>query len=371
MSRMLVEPTLNTFELSPAALGVATPPAPGPLDTLGRPLKDLRLSIIDQCNFRCTYCMPKDVFTKDYPFLPSSSWLSFDQLVSLGEAFVQLGVDKIRVTGGEPLLRKGIESLIERLAKLKTLDGRDLDIALTTNGSLLASKARALKDAGLKRVTVSLDAIEDDIFGNTNGVGFPVARVLEGIDAALDTGLTPLKINMVVEKGVNDGQILPMARYFHRKPVDLRFIEYMDVGGAQAWHSDKIVPSDTILRQLQQHFSLTPISPTTPGETSVNYRFSSGAARVGFISSMSHPFCSACTRARVSADGQLFSCLFATGAMDLKPWLGVSTPKNALVDAIRSRWQRRDDRYSELRDEKRQLRSGKTYPTVRMSLVGG
>jgi cyclic pyranopterin phosphate synthase len=369
-----METALNTIELPSGAFASSAFSEAATLqtfDTLGRPLKDLRLSIIDQCNFRCTYCMPKEVFTKDYPFLSASDWLSFDQLVTLSDAFTRLGVEKIRLTGGEPLLRKGIETLIGRLARLKTRDGRDIDIALTTNGSLLADKAHALKAAGLKRVTVSLDALDDNIFRSMNGVGFPVARVLEGIDAALRAGLAPLKINVVIEKGVNHHQVLPLAQYFYRKPVDLRFIEYMDVGGAHGWRNDKIVPSDEIRNLLARHFPLTPVSHAAPGETSVNYRFTNGAARVGFISSMSHPFCSACSRARVSADGHLFSCLFATGSFDLKPHLAPSMSTIDLTNAIRSRWQQRDDRYSELREENRQRRNGKTYPTVRMSLVGG
>jgi GTP 3',8-cyclase len=311
--------------------------------------------------------MPKEVFTKDYPFLSSDEWLSFDQLFALCRAFTQLGVEKIRLTGGEPLLRKGLDTLIARLAPLNT------DIALTTNGSLLASRAHALKQAGLKRVTVSLDAIDDDLFARTNGVGFPVARVLEGIDAAIDAGLLPLKINVVVEKGVNESQILPLARHFHRRPVDLRFIEYMDVGGAHRWSNDRVVGSDHILALLRRHFPLAADHDADEGSTSVNYRFTNGLARVGFVSSMSHPFCSTCSRARVSADGQLFSCLFATQSFDLRPWLDASITPDELTGAIRSRWMQRDDRYSEMRggSTSNDDAARKRYPTVRMSLVGG
>lgn len=309
--------------------------------------------------------MPKDVFTKDYPFLSSDEWLSFDQMFTMCRAFMQLGVEKIRLTGGEPLLRKGLETLIARLATL------DTDLALTTNGSLLAARAHGLKQAGLKRVTVSLDAIDGDLFARMNGVGFPVARVLEGIDAAIDAGLAPLKINVVIEKGVNELQILPLARHFYRRPVDLRFIEYMDVGGAHGWSSDKIVRSDSILTLLRRHFSLEADSGGDTGSTSVNYRFADGLARVGFVSSMSHPFCSTCSRARVSADGQLFSCLFATQSFDLKPWLDAAITSDELIDVVRARWTQRDDRYSELRGTKPPQDSRKRYPTVRMSLVGG
>lgn len=344
---------------------------PAVVDALARPLKDLRLSVIDQCNFRCTYCMPKDVFTPDYPFLSASEWLSFDQMHALCRAFTVLGVEKIRLTGGEPLLRKGIEHLIQRLARLRTRSGEPVDIAMTTNGSLLGAKARALRDAGLGRVTVSLDAIEDTAFRRMNDVGFPVARVLAGIDEALAVGLAPLKINAVIERGVNDDQILPLAAYFHRLPVDLRFIEYMDVGGADAWRNDKVLPSEHILRTLQSRYTLTPERPTTADETSVNYRFANGSGRVGFISSMSKPFCSDCSRARVSADGKMFSCLFARESLDLKPWLDPSVSIAELNAAVRRRWRQRDDRYSEMREARRTGGSGKTYTTVRMSLVGG
>jgi cyclic pyranopterin phosphate synthase len=240
------------------------------IDTFGRVHRDLRISVTDRCNFRCTYCMPKDVFTPDYPFLASSEWLSFDQIHALCSAMTQLGVEKIRLTGGEPLLRKGIEHLIERLSVLRTPDGNPVDIAMTTNGSLLGPKARALRAAGLRRVTVSLDALDDATFRRMNDVGFPVARVLHRIDQALAAGLAPLKINAVIERGVNDDQILPLAQYFHRLPVDLRFIEYMDVGGAEAWRSDKVVPSASILRLLESRYTLTPERRANADETSAN-----------------------------------------------------------------------------------------------------
>lgn len=342
-----------------------------PVDALARPLKDLRLSVIDQCNFRCTYCMPKEVFKPGYPFLSSSEWLSIDQMHALCNAFTQLGVEKIRLTGGEPLLRKGIEHLIERLASMRTSSGAPVDIAMTSNGSLLGARARALRDAGLRRVTVSLDAIDDARFRRMNDVGFPVARVLAGIDEALAAGLAPLKINAVIERGVNDDQILPLAEYFHRMPVDLRFIEYMDVGGADAWRGDKIVRSEQILRTLQSRYTLIPELASRAGETSCNYRFAGAAGRVGFISSMSKPFCAACSRARVSADGKLYSCLFAHEFLDLKPWLAPPASLAELNAVIRQRWQQRDDRYSELRELERTCITRKTYPTVRMSLVGG
>jgi cyclic pyranopterin phosphate synthase len=349
----------------------ARPGDPPVVDALARPLKDLRLSVIDQCNFRGTYCMPKDVFTPDYPFVSASEWLSFDQMHALCRAFTALGIEKIRLTGGEPLLRKGIEHLIERLARLRTQSGEPVDIAMTTNGSLLGAKARALRDAGLGRVTVSLDAIDDAAFRRMNDVGFPVACVLAGIDAALAVGLAPLKVNAVIERGVNDDQILPLADYFHRLPVDLRFIEYMDVGGADAWRKDKVVPSEQVLGTLQSRYTLIPERPATADETSVNYRFANQSGRVGLISSMSKPFCAECSRARVSADGKMFSCLFARESFDLKPWLDPSVPIAELHAVLAQQWRQRDDRYSETRKARRAAGSGKTYPTVRMSLVGG
>jgi len=337
-------------------------------DKLGRPLKDLRLSVIDQCNFRCTYCMPKDVFTKDYPFLRSASRLSFDQMTFLAKAFVMLGVDKIRITGGEPLLRKGIETLIERLAGLRTPEGKDVEIALTTNGSLLAAKARSLRDAGLRRVTVSLD---DTLFRRMNDVGFPVARVLEGIQAAAAAGLSPVKVNTVVERGVNESQILPIARHFRNTGVVVRFIEFMDVGGATSWARKNVFTSDDAQRLIESEFALQPLLTQRANDTARNFEYADGAGSVGFISSVSQPFCGNCTRARVSCDGKMFTCLFATGSLDLKPWLGEALAPEALAREILARWRDRDDRYSELRGVRARVGSGKVYPTVRMSLVGG
>ncbi|CAB3793260.1 GTP 3',8-cyclase MoaA [Pararobbsia alpina] len=340
-------------------------------DKLGRPLKDLRLSVIDQCNFRCTYCMPKEVFTKDFPFLSSTSRMSFDQMTFLVKSFVMLGVEKIRITGGEPLLRKGLEILIERLARLRTPEGKDIEIALTTNGSLLAAKARSLRDAGLQRVTVSLDSLDDAVFQRMNDVGFPVARVLEGIEAATAAGLSPVKVNTVVEKGVNENQILPIARYFRNTGVIVRFIEFMDVGGAASWARKSVFTSDDSRRLIESEFALQPQLTQRANETACNFDYADGAGSVGFISSVSQPFCGDCTRARVSADGKMFTCLFATGSFDLKPWLGEALAPEALARKILGHWRRRDDRYSELRGVRAQAGSKKVYPTVRMSLVGG
>jgi len=351
--------------------GVAVGDTTPTLDKLNRPLRDLRLSVIDQCNFRCTYCMPREVFGADYPFLPSAQRLSFEQMVKLAKAFAQLGVEKIRITGGEPLLRRGLESLIEQLAKLTTLSGKPMELALTTNGSLLAAKALSLRDAGLGRVTVSLDAADDTVFRQMSDVDIPVSRILDGIEAARAVGLAPIKVNAVVERGVNDNQILPLVRLFKGTGVAVRFIEYMDVGGAGGWSNTKVITARETREIVESEFPLIPIVIGQQMGTAVNYRHADGAGEVGFIASVSQPFCGSCSRARVSADGQLYSCLFATQGTDLRPWLTETASVEQLATAVRSRWIQRDDRYSELRSTPRRPASGKAYPTVRMSLVGG
>ncbi|MCA8059638.1 MULTISPECIES: GTP 3',8-cyclase MoaA [Burkholderia] len=347
-------------------------PADAPsLDTLARPLRDLRLSVIDQCNFRCTYCMPRANFGADYAFLPSSQWLPFEQMIKIARAFTSLGVEKIRITGGEPLLRRGLESLIESLAALPALNGQPVEIALTTNGSLLAAKARSLRDAGLGRVTVSLDAVDDAIFGRMSDASVPVSRILAGIEAAQAAGLAPVKVNAVIERGVNDSQILPLVRQFRHTGVAVRFIEYMDVGGARFWSGDKVLTAIQMREIIESAYPLMPVGDGDPAGTAIRYRHADGAGEVGFVASMSHPFCGACTRARVSADGKLYTCLFATDGTDLRPWLADTTPVEQLAAAVRRRWLHRDDRYSELRAALGARRPGKGYPTVRMSLVGG
>jgi len=347
--------------------GSVTPP----VDRLNRPLRDLRLSVIDQCNFRCTYCMPRDTFGVDYPFLPSSERLSFEQIVKLAKAFALLGVEKIRITGGEPLLRRGLESLIEQLAKLTTESGKPMELALTTNGSLLAAKARSLRDAGLGRVTVSLDAVDDAVFRRMSDVDMPVSRILEGIEAARAVGLDPIKVNSVIERGANDSQILPLVRLFKGTGVAVRFIEYMDVGGAGGWSNTKVMTARETRQVVESEFPLVPVIVYERTGTAVNYRHADDTGEVGFIASVSQPFCGSCSRARVSADGQFYSCLFATHGTDLRPWLTGTASAEQLAMAVRSRWIQRDDRYSELRSMQRRPGSGKVYPTVRMSLVGG
>jgi cyclic pyranopterin phosphate synthase len=354
---------------APTPASTFPPAADACVDTLMRPLKDLRLSVIDQCNFRCTYCMPKEVFGRNYPFLRAAERLSFEEMVTLAKAFVALGVEKIRITGGEPLLRKDLPRLVEALARLETPAGKPVEIAMTTNGALLAAQARALKDAGLARVTVSLDALDDALFRAMNDVGFPVARVLEGIEAAAAAGLAPLKVNAVIKKSVNAGQVLPLARHFRHSGVNLRFIEYMDVGGADGWMLDQVVTAAEMRAQIEREFPLVPQALGRASDTAESFRYADGGGDIGFIASVSAPFCGDCTRARVSADGKLFLCLFATRSLDLRSLLRAGDP-GALEQAIRSAWTARADRYSEGRSALL-ARGAKRYPVVRMSLVGG
>ena len=342
--------------LSALAAGVPGQPfaANGLLsDALGRPLRDLRISVTDRCNFRCSYCMPKEVFDKDYPYLPHSALLSFEEITRLARQFVAHGVRKIRLTGGEPLLRKNIEVLIEQLAALKTVDGEPLDLTLTTNGSLLARKARALRSAGLQRVTVSLDGLDDAVFRAMNDVDFPVAQVLEGIAAAKDAGLGPIKINMVVKRGTNEHEILPMARYFKGSGHVLRFIEYMDVGATNGWRMDEVMPSADVIRLIQSEMPLVQLDASAPGETAERWGYVDGAGshagEIGVISSVTQAFCGDCNRARLSTEGQLYLCLFATQGHDLKSLLRGGATDAELASAVGHIWHRRDDRYSQLR----------------------
>lgn len=318
-------------------------------DTLGRPLRDLRISVTDRCNFRCNYCMPSEIFDKDYAFLPQTSLLSFEEITRLATIFVAHGVEKIRLTGGEPLLRKNLEVLIGMLARLQTPQGKPLDITLTTNGSLLARKAQALKDAGLRRVTVSLDALDDTIFRGMNDVDFPVADVLKGIEVAQKVGLAPLKINMVVKRGTNDSQILPLARHFRHTGAVLRFIEYMDVGATNGWRMDEVLPSAQVIDHLQTEFPLTAIDPNYAGETAERWRYLDGGGEIGVISSVTQAFCGECNRARLSTEGKLFLCLFAHQGHDLRALLRGNYADDQIAAAVGPIWQARSDRYSELR----------------------
>lgn len=343
-------------------------------DTLHRPLHDLRISVTDRCNFRCTYCMPKEVFNKDYVYLPQTDLLSFEEILRLAKIFVAHGVSKIRLTGGEPLLRKNLEELVHMLSALRTVDGKAPDLTLTTNAALLAKKAQSLKDAGLNRITVSLDALNERIFQQMNDVDFPVAQVLDGIHAAEAVGFHQIKINMVVKKSVNAGEVLPMARYFKDTPHILRFIEFMDVGSSNGWCLDEVLPSDQIIRDLAQAgMPLTPLAANNSSETAARYRHMDGSGELGFISSVSKAFCHDCSRARLSTQGMLYTCLFASHGHDLRQHLrntDLDLADLKISNLIQSIWEKRHDRYSE-------LRSSASDPTslhrqkIEMSYIGG
>ena len=348
-------------------------------DQWGRPLRDLRISVTDRCNFRCNYCMPKEVFDKNYQYLPHSSLLSFEEITRLARLFVQHGVRKLRLTGGEPLLRKNIETLIAQLAKLRTPDGQPLDLTLTTNASLLARKAQALKDAGLKRVTISLDGLDDEVFRQMNDVDFPVSDVLTGIQAAQSVGLSHIKVNMVVKRGTNDDQILPMARYFRGTGITLRFIEYMDVGATNGWRMDEVLPSDEVIARLRSELPLIPLAPSSRGETAVRWGYADASGQhdpqlgeVGVISSVTQAFCGDCNRARLSTEGQLYLCLFASQGWDLRSLLRGGVSDAEISSAIAPIWQQRDDRYSQLRSELPPDASPAPHGRrIEMSYIGG
>ena len=332
-----------------------------PIDTLGRPLRDLRISVTDRCNFRCVYCMPKEVFGRDYQFLERAELLTFEEIERVARIFVELGVNKIRLTGGEPLVRRDIERLIEMLA---ALDGADL--ALTTNGSMLTRRAKALAEAGLRRVTVSLDSLDDEVFKTMNDVDFPVERVLGGIEAAAAAGLGPVKINMVLKRGMNEDSILPMARYFHGTGHIVRFIEYMDVGSTNGWRLDDIVPAQEVVATIDAEMPLEPVDPNYRGEVANRYRYKDGGGEIGVIASVTQPFCADCTRARISAEGKLYTCLFASRGHDLRELVRSGAPDQEVAAAVASLWRVRDDRYSE-------IRSSETagLDKVEMSYIGG
>jgi cyclic pyranopterin phosphate synthase len=319
------------------------------VDILARPLRDLRISVTDRCNFRCSYCMPKEVFDKNYRFLPHDSLLSFEEITRVAGIFAVQGVRKIRLTGGEPLLRKNLEVLVGMLSALRTPLGAPLDLTLTTNASMLARKAQALKDAGLQRVTVSLDALDDAIFRRMNDVDFPVIDVLKGIEAAQRVGLGPIKVNMVVKRGTNDSEIVPLARHFRNSGIVLRFIEYMDVGTTNQWRMDEVLPSAQVIEQLQAFHRLEPVRPNQTGETAKRWRYLDGAGEIGVISSVSQAFCSDCNRARLSTEGRLYLCLFAHQGHDLKSLLRSGADDAQLTSHLRDIWRGRGDRYSELR----------------------
>jgi cyclic pyranopterin phosphate synthase len=330
-------------------------------DAFGRPLRDLRISITDKCNFRCVYCMPKEVYGREFHFLGRSELLTFEEIDRLARIFVGLGVRKIRLTGGEPLLRREVERLVAMLA---TIPG--IDLSLTTNGSLLAGKARALADAGLRRVTVSLDSLDDDVFMTMNDVGFPVSRVMDGIDAAARAGLAPVKVNMVVKRGMNEDGVVPMARRFRGTGHVVRFIEYMDVGTTNGWRLDDVVPAAEIVARIDEVFPVEPLEPAYAGEVANRYRYRDGGGEIGIIASVTQPFCRTCTRARVTADGKLYTCLYGTRGHDLRALLRGDGSEEDVARAIAGIWGARDDRYSELRSEETP-----GLPRPEMSYIGG
>ena len=336
--------------------------AQGPIaDRLGRPLRDLRISVTDRCNFRCVYCMPKEVFGKDYQFLEHKELLTFEEIARLARIFTHHGIEKIRLTGGEPLVRRNLERLIELLAAIP-----GLDLTLTTNASLLTKKAQPLAAAGLKRITVSLDSLDDAVFMKMNDVDFPVSRVLAGIDAAAAAGLTPIKINMVVKRGVNDASIVPMARYFRGSGHILRFIEYMDVGHTNGWRLDDVVTAREIVGMIDADSPLEQVDPNYRGEVAERWRYRDGSGEIGVIASVTQAFCRDCTRARLSTSGSLYTCLFATRGHELKSLLRGGASDEDISDAIAAVWRQRSDRYSEIRTSQTSA-----LQKVEMSYIGG
>ncbi|WP_431711089.1 GTP 3',8-cyclase MoaA [Glutamicibacter uratoxydans] len=337
------------------------------LDARARPLHDLRISVTDRCNFRCVYCMPKEIFGRGFQFRERSELLSFEEIERLARVAVSLGVTKLRLTGGEPLLRRGIVDLVGILSSLETPDGRPLDLAMTTNGSALPVMASQLKDAGLRRVTISLDSLDDARFKAINDVDFPVSRVLQAIEAAEEAGLGPVKINTVLKRGVNDDEILTLAEHFRGTGQILRFIEFMDVGTTNGWKLDEVVPSSEVVSRINERWALEPAAKTEPGETANHWRYKDGAGLIGVISSVTNAFCGNCSRARVSAEGQLYTCLFAGSGYDLRALLRGGADDRELAEALTGRWRQRDDNYSELRAA---LTPG-NRKRIEMSYIGG
>jgi GTP 3',8-cyclase len=339
---------------------------PGLPDRFGRALRDLRISVTDRCNFRCPYCMPAEVFGRDFAFLPQDQVLSFEEITRLSSIFVDLGVGKLRITGGEPLVRRDLPVLIEELAGLRTPEGDPVDLTLTTNGSALRALAGPLRGAGLQRITVSLDSLDDEVFGRMNGVDFPVAKVLDGIASARAAGLDPIKVNTVVRRGLNEGSILPLARWARDEGLILRFIEYMDVGTTNGWRLDDVVSAEEIVAAIDGELPLEPVEANYRGEVAGRYRYRDGSGELGVIASVTRPFCGDCTRARLSAEGSLYTCLFAARGTDLKGPMRAGETDDQLAERIRSVWAVRADRYSELRSE-----ATDRLPKVEMFALGG
>lgn len=331
------------------------------VDRLSRPLRDLRVSVTDRCNLRCPYCLPREAFGRGFAFMPPGELLSFEEITRVCRVFARLGVNKIRLTGGEPLLRREVERLVEMLVRVEGID----EVALTTNGTLLSARARALADAGLRRVTVSLDALDQDVFESMSDTRVPLARVLEGIDAAGAAGLAPVKVNMVVKRGVNDHCVVPMAEHFRRRPEILRFIEYMDVGTSNKWQQQEVVPAAEILATIAERWPLQALTPERTGEVATRYRYRDGAGEIGVIHSVSQPFCNNCTRARMSAEGKLYTCLFATKGVDLRAMLRTGITDQELEAHLLATWSDRSDRYSAERAHRPAAKK------IEMSYIGG
>jgi cyclic pyranopterin phosphate synthase len=339
---------------------------PGLPDRFGRALRDLRISVTDRCNFRCTYCMPAEIFGRDYAFLPHSEVLTFEEITTVARVFVELGVEKLRITGGEPLVRRDLPILLNQLAALRKPDGGEIDLTLTTNGSALRALAPRLREAGLKRVTVSLDSLDDEVFRAMNGIEFPVSRVLDGIAAAREAGFQPIKINMVVKRGTNEGSIVPMARWARAEGLILRFIEYMDVGTSNGWRMDDVVTAREIVERIDAELPLQPADPNYRGEVADRWRYRDGVGEIGVIASVSEPFCGDCTRARLSADGKLFTCLFSAAGHDIRAILRSGGGEAEVRELVDRTWRGRVDRYSELRTE-----ATSKLPRVEMFAMGG
>lgn len=370
MTRPIIPILPQESHESPVRPPVVQPDMGAPvLDRLGRPLKDLRISVTDRCNFRCVYCMPKQVFGKDFRFIPHSDMLSFEEIARIARLFVAQGVEKIRLTGGEPLMRKNVERLIGQLSRLETPEGKPVDLTLTTNGSMLAKKAQTLYDAGLKRITVSLDALDDTVFRKMNDVDFSVKDVLHGIDTALAVGFEPVKVNTVVKKGLNESQVLPIARHFKNSPVIVRFIEYMDVGSSNDWEQKEIIPSEELAQLIDAEMPIEPIDRNYAGETAERWRYRDGSGEIGFIASVTKAFCQDCSRIRLSTEGKLYKCLFATEGYDIRFMIRDGWSDNEISTALAQHWQNRDNRYSELRAQNAiPVTGGKK---IEMSYIGG
>ena len=371
MYNSLTQTTQQTTSMTSKPLNKAAPRViplaeSGVHDQLGRPLHDLRISVTDKCNFRCTYCMPREIFGPEHEFLAQKQLLSFEEITRVASVAVGLGVRKIRLTGGEPLLRRHVEDLVHMLAQLRTPDDKPVELAMTTNGTLLAAKARALKQAGLQRVTVSLDALEDARFAHLSDSKVSVKQVLDGIETASAEGLFPVKVNMVVRKGLNDDQILPMAEYFRNTPHILRFIEYMDVGNSNGWNLKDVITGADIVSRIHEHFPVEPVQANYKGEVAGRYRYLDGAGEIGLITSVSQPFCGDCTRMRLSPEGRFFLCLFASKGVDIRAPLRSGATDDVLAGLLSGTWRARQDRYSEIRGA-----VDRSTEKVEMSYIGG